>query len=155
MQPKPLNPTAVKIIHFAMVAAVALYGFIMGMMEIYVPMPKVIDDPELLTMLGYGAAGFCLLLFALLPVLREFLLGKMAIDASEPFAAVEKQYLTQLFILWAVVDFGAIAGVVVYLLGTDLSLSLISIGLSMVLMALQGARQNERDQLRTKYDALQ
>lgn len=145
---------AFRIIHLAMVAGSVVYGVMVVYIHQFAPIPPTITDVQTLTMIEFALVFYIVGLLAAAAVARTRMLGSDAIferrEAAKepsdqpPFIA---NYLSSLFVVWALIEAIAIGGVVLFLTSGKLMIPLIMISIAVLSKLANGPRREELTQL--------
>ena len=151
---------AYRIIHLAMVMGSVVYGVLIVYIHRYAPIPPVITDAATLTTIGYALIFYIVGLMAVAAAVRKKMLGSDAIferreTAKEPsdqppFIA---NYLSSLFVIWAMIEAITIGGVVLFLTSGELMIPLITIAIGVFFKLVNGPRREELIDLAAKHRA--
>jgi len=154
------NLKVFRVKHMAMVMGSMVYGLMVLYIHQYALIPPSITDAQTLTMIEFALAFYILGLMAIALVMRKnmlnsdaiFNLRERAIGPSDqpPFIA---NYLSSLFVIWAVIEAIVIGGVVLFLTSGELTIPLIMIAIGVVFKLANGPRRKELMQLAAKYKA--
>lgn len=148
---------AYRIIHLAMVMGSVVYGVLIVYIHQYAPIPPTITDAGTLTTIGYALIFYIVGLMAVAAAVRKKMLGSDAIferreTAKEPsdqppFIA---NYLSSLFVIWAMIEAITIGGVVLFLTSGELMIPLITIAIGVFFKLVNGPRREELMELAVK-----
>ena len=132
-----------KVIHFTMVMANVIYGVVIYYIYRYAPVPPTITDMQLMYYLNQRH----------LPKDTIFIKKEETKGNSDrpPFIG---NYISSLFVVWALIEVIAIAGIILFLTTGKLTVALALIALSIFFMLVNGPRFEELKKLSTKYESI-
>lgn len=144
--------------HMAMVMGSMVYGLMVLYIHQYAPVPPSITDAQTLTTIEFSLVFYIMGLMAIAAMMRKNMLNsdtmfKQRESINEPsdqppFFA---NYLSSLFVVWAVIEAIVIGGVVLFLTSGELTIPLIMIAIGVVVKLANGPRRDELMQLAAKH----
>lgn len=151
---------AYRIIHLAMVMGSVVYGVLIVYIHQYAPIQPTITDAGTLTTIGYALIFYIVGLMAVSVVVRKKMLGSDSIferrqaakepSDQPPFIA---NYLSSLFVIWAMIEAITIGGIVLFLTSGELMIPLITIAIGVFFKLVNGPRREELMDLAAKHRA--
>lgn len=150
-----------KVIHFTMVMANVIYAVLIYYIYRYAPVPPTITDMQLITSLEYASIPYVLSVVVIAKILRSKMLASDTIFIKKvetkgnsdrpPFIG---NYISSLFVVWAIIEVIAIAGIILFLTTGKLTVALALIALGVFFMLVNGPRFEELKKLSTKYESI-
>jgi hypothetical protein len=138
-----------------------IYGVTIVIIHLYAPLQPTIKDVSILTMVTYGIFAYALIAVGIVRYMRQKLLSSENIFKKSKDAKFPDQpsflgnYLSVLFILWALCDVVTIGGVVLYLISAQLETPLILIGFGIFLKLVNGPKFEELITLEKRYAVIE
>ena len=121
-------------IHLMMVLADVVYGVVIVYISKYAQIPPTLTDTQFITNLEYGLAAYSVLMVIGVIITRKKILSSDSMFIIKENSKVESDeppyfanYLSTLFILWALIETITIAGLILFLTTGELLTSLIFI----------------------------
>lgn len=143
-----------KMIHFAIVMANVIYGCVVYFIYTYAPIPPSLNDSQMITNIEYGFVPLVLGIIFVANKIRTTTLTSNSIfiqkrgdkeDSDKPPFLVN--YLSMLFIIWAVLEVISIGGIVFFLISGKFMISLGLIALGVFFLMFNGPRLEELERL--------
>ncbi|MDD5359218.1 MAG: hypothetical protein PHI02_03030 [Sulfurovaceae bacterium] len=143
-----------KMIHFAIVMGNVIYGFVIYFIYTYTPITPSLNDNQMITNIEYGFVPLILGIIFVANKIRTTTLTSNSIfiqkredkeDSNKPPFLVN--YLSMLFIIWAVLEIISVGGVVFFLISGELMISLGLIALGVFFLMLNGPQLKELESL--------
>jgi hypothetical protein len=155
------NLKVFRIKHMALVMGSMVYGFMVLYIHQYALIPPSITDDQTLTTIEFALVFYIVSLMAIAAVMRKNMLNSDAIfkqretvnepSDQPPFIA---NYLSSLFVVWAVIEAIVIGGVVLFLTSGKMTIPLIMISIGVIFKLANGPRREELIQLAAKHNAV-
>lgn len=149
-----------RFIHFAMVMANVIYGIVIVLIYKYSPIPPIDIDMNTLAIFKYGLVPYSIFIMIVAKILRTKLLNddsmlirKEGLDEDSDKPPFLANYISSLFIIWAIVETVAIGGIILFLLNAKLMFPLAIIFMSVFIMFVNGPNKEELNKLAAKYDS--
>ena len=149
-----------RMIHLAMVTGSAIYGILIVYVQKYAPIPPSITDIETLRTMEYASAVYVLAFMVIANVMRKKILASDSIFKKNEDAKMQSDqppfianYLTSLFVIWALIEAIAVGGVVLFLVSGKLMIPLVMITIGVLYKFANGPRLEELTQLAAKQNA--
>ncbi len=150
-----------RVIHFTIVMASVVYGGLIYYISQYAPIPPTLTDMQMITKLEYAAIPLVIAIVVITKMMRTKMLSSdsIFIRKQEYEADIEQpaflgNYLSILFILWAIIEIMAIAGIVLFLTTGILTTSLALIALTAFFQIINGPNFEELNKLSAKYESM-
>ena len=150
-----------RVIHFAIVMGSVTYGLVIAMIYFYQPMAPAMKDIQLLNTLEYVSVPYVIVIAAFVTMLRTKMLNSNSIFKKNETANTKykgppfmQNYLTQLFILWAIIETITIGGVILYFMSAKLTIPLVIISIGVFFKIMHGPRLEEVNKLSAKYETI-
>lgn len=150
-----------RFVHIALVMGSILYGLGVFFIHKYSPIPPTLHNAQVLNVIQYASIPYILIIMIIVKSLRAKMLAADSIFTNKenldeesdkpPFLA---NYLSQLFILWALLEIITISGIVLFLISGELIFPLAIISMGVFLKILNGPSFEELKQLSKKYDLI-
>jgi len=144
------NLKVFRVKHMALVMGSMVYGLMVLYIHHYALIPPSITDTQALTTIEFALVFYIVALLIIAAVVRKNMLNSDAIfkereTAKElsdqpPFIA---NYLSSLFVVWAVIEAIAIGGIVLFLTSGKLTIPLIMISIAVIFKLANGPRREE------------
>lgn len=151
----------IKVIHFTMVMANVIYGIVIYYIYLYAPVPPSLTDIQLITNLEYASVPYVLSIVVIAKIIRNKMLASDSIFIKReetkkgpdrpPFIG---NYISSLFVVWAIIEVIAIAGIILFLTTGKLTVSLALIAAGVFFMLANGPRLEELNKLSAKYESI-
>lgn len=152
---------AFRLIHLMMVMADVIYAVGIVYIYKYAPIPPTLTDMQTIATIEYSSVAFVALVIIAVNISRKKLLSSDSIfirketakgNADEPpFFA---NYLSSLFILWAIIETIIVGGIVLFLTTGTLMVPLVLISVGGFFKLVSGPRFEELNHLGAKHAAL-
>ncbi len=152
-----------RLIHLAMVMGSVIYGIVAILIHETAPMKPIVTDMQILTTIKYASIPYIIIIMIAIKILRTKMLSSNSIFIKKeldkktdeesdkpPFLA---NYLSQLFIIWAIIETITIGGIILFLLSGELLFPLAIIAIGVFFKIINGPSFEELNQLSTKYDS--
>lgn len=152
---------AFRMLHWIMMMGSFMYGVTIVIIHLYAPLQPAIKDVSILTTVTYGIVVYALIAVGIVRYIRQKLLSsdnifKKSNDTKFPDQpSFLSNYLTVLFILWALCDVVTIGGIVLYLISAQLETPLILIGFGIFLKLVNGPKLEELKALEKRYAVIE
>ena len=158
------NLRTYRFVHLAMVMGSVVYGIVAILIHKTAPMDPIVTDTQILTTLKYASIPYIVVIMIAVKIFRAKMLAsnsifiKKTLDESTneesdkpPFLA---NYLSQLFIIWAIIETITIGGIILFLLSAELMFPLAIISIGVFFKIINGPSFEELNQLSTKYNSI-
>ncbi len=149
-----------RMIHLAMVMGSAIYGILIVFVHKYAPIPPSITDMETLSTMEYASVVYVLGFMVVANVMRKKMLASESIFKKNEDAKMQSDqppfianYLTSLFVVWALIEAIAVGGIVLFLVSGKLMIPLVMITIGVLYKLSNGPRLEELTQLASKQNA--
>jgi hypothetical protein len=147
--------------HLAMVMGSVIYGVLIVYIDKYASIPPTITDLETLRTIEYASVVYVLGFMVAANVMRKKMLASDSIFKKKESAKTEADeppfianYLSALFITWALIEAVTIGGVVLFLISGKLMIPLVMISIGVLYKLANGPRLQELTQLGAKQNAI-
>jgi len=151
---------AFRVVHLAMVMGSVVYGVMIVYIHQYAPVPPTITDAQTLATIEHALVFYILGLMVIAAVTRKKMLGSGAIFKRRESAKVPSDqppffanYLSALFVVWAIIEAITIGGIVLFLTSGKLTIPLIMISIGVLFKLANGPRREELAQLASKHNS--
>ncbi|MBU1642130.1 hypothetical protein KKE54_02105 [bacterium] len=139
----------------------AIYGILIVFIHKYAPIPPSITDIETLNTIEYASVVYVLGFMVIANVMRKKMLASDSILTKKQSTKAESDeppfianYLTTLFIIWALIEAITFGGVVLFLTSAKLMIPLVMITIGVLFKLANGPRLEELMQLAAKQNAV-
>lgn len=153
-----------RMLHLAMVMADVVYGAVIVLITKYAPIPPTLTDIEFITQIEYALIVFVMLAIVGIRMARIKMLAAESILVKKESATQTSQesedtppyfanYLSSLFILWAMIETIIISGVILFLTTAELYESLALIAIGAFIKISHGPKYEELSDLAKRYNS--
>ena len=149
-----------RMIHLAMVMGSAIYGILIVYVHKYAPVPPSITDMQMLSTIEYASVAYVLGFMVIANVMRKKLLASDSMVKNKEDAKMQSDqppfitnYLSSLFVIWALIEAIAVGGIVLFLVSGKLMIPLVMITIAVLYKLANGPRLEELTQLAAKQNA--
>ena len=153
-----------RFIHIVMVMSSVIYGMLIFYIHEYIPITPIMTDVEMITIVKYATIPYIVVIMIATKILRDKMLSSDSIFIQKephkktgelsdkpPFLA---NYISKLFIIWAIIETIIIGGVMLSLLSGELIFPLAIITIGVFLKIINGPSFKELNQLSKKYHSI-
>lgn len=150
-----------RIIHLAMVVGDIVYGVMIVFIHKYSPIPPTITDIETITTIEYSSVALLAIVIIAVNITRKKILASDSIFKKKETAKEQSDeppfitnYLSSLFIIWALIQIIAISGIILFLVSGKLMIPLVLISIGVFIKLTNGPRLEELNQLAVKHESI-
>lgn len=150
-----------RVIHFAIVMGSVTYGIVIFMIYNYTPISPKMQDLSVLSTLEYASIPYVISAFFFAKFLRSRGLDSTSIFMNKETSKTDKDkpvfldnYLTLLFIVWAILETISIIGIVLFFMSAQIMIPLVLIAIAVFLKIANGPSLEELNKLSKKYESI-